>query len=66
MNPCNFIWLILEIAVAVGEKRIEAVPQLLYDRPDTKVIILDDAFQHREIVAGLDILLTEYANLLYP
>ena len=52
-----------EIAVAVGEKRIEAVPQLLYDRPDTKLIILDDAFQHREIKAGLDILLTDYSNL---
>lgn len=52
-----------EIAVAVGEKRIEAVPQLLYDRPDTKLIILDDAFQHREIKPGLDILLTSYDNL---
>lgn len=52
-----------EIAVAVGEKRIEAVPQLLYDRPDTKLIILDDAFQHREIKAGMDILLTDYSNL---
>lgn len=52
-----------EIAVAVGEKRIEAVPQLLYDRPETKLIILDDAFQHREIKAGMDILLTDYSNL---
>ena len=52
-----------EIAVAVGEKRIEAIPQLLYDRPETKLIILDDAFQHREIYAGLNILLTDYANL---
>jgi len=51
-----------EIAVAVGEKRIEAVPQLLYDCPDTKLIIFDDAFQHREINAGLDILLTDYSN----
>lgn len=52
-----------EIAVAVGEKRIEAIPQLLYDRPETKLIILDDAFQHREIYAGLNIVLTDYANL---
>lgn len=62
-EPMQFHLAHPEIAVAVGEKRIEAVPQLLYDRPDTKVIILDDAFQHREIVAGLDIVLTEYANL---
>jgi tetraacyldisaccharide 4'-kinase len=52
-----------EIAVAVGEKRIEAIPQLLYDRPQTKLIILDDAFQHREIYAGLNIVLTDHANL---
>lgn len=51
-----------DITVAVGEKRIEAIPQLLYDRPQTKVIILDDAFQHREINAGMHILLTDYAN----
>jgi tetraacyldisaccharide 4'-kinase len=52
-----------EIAVAVGEERIEAVPQLLFDRPDTEVIILDDAFQHRSIKAGLNIILTDYNNL---
>src|SRR6476469_4556525 len=31
--------------------------------PGIQVIILDDAFQHREIKAGLNILLTEYSNL---
>lgn len=51
------------IAVAVGEERIVAIPQLLQDRPETNVIILDDAFQHRAIRAGLNILLTEYNNL---
>jgi len=52
-----------EITVAVGEERIEAIPQLLFDRPETDVIILDDAFQHRAIKAGLNILLTDYSNL---
>ncbi len=51
------------VPVAVGERRIEAIPQLLHDRPDTEVIILDDSFQHREIIPGLNILLTEYNNL---
>jgi tetraacyldisaccharide 4'-kinase len=51
------------VPVAVGEQRIEAIPQLLHDRPDIGAIILDDAFQHRAIRAGLNILLTEYANL---
>ncbi len=51
------------VSVAVGEQRLEAIPQLLQDRPDTQVILLDDAFQHRQIKAGLNILLTEYNNL---
>jgi len=51
------------IAVAVGEERIVAIPQLLHDRPATDVIILDDAFQHRAVTAGLNILLTDYSNL---
>lgn len=52
-----------ELTVAVGEERIVAIPQLLHARPETEVIILDDAFQHRYVRAGLNILLTEYRNL---
>jgi tetraacyldisaccharide 4'-kinase len=51
------------VAVAVGEERIVAIPQLLHDRPETQAIILDDAFQHRAVKAGLNILLTDYSNL---
>ncbi len=49
--------------VAVGEERLVAIPQLLHEKPETKVIILDDAFQHRSVRAGINILLTEYKNL---
>jgi tetraacyldisaccharide 4'-kinase len=49
--------------VAVGEERIVAIPQLLHEKPTTEVIILDDAFQHRSVIAGLNIVLTEYNNL---
>ena len=52
-----------DIPVAVGEKRVEAIPQLLHDRPETQVIILDDAFQHRSIKAGFNIVLTDKENL---
>lgn len=51
------------ITVAVAEERIIGVPQLLYEKPGIELIILDDAFQHREIVAGMNILLTDYNNL---
>lgn len=52
-----------DVPVAVGEERMVAIPQLLHDRPETEVIILDDAFQHRTIKAGFNILLTDYGNL---
>lgn len=52
-----------EIVVAVAEERIIAIPQILHEKPDTDVIILDDAFQHRPVKAGLNILLTDHANL---
>jgi tetraacyldisaccharide 4'-kinase len=51
------------VAVSVSEERVVGIPQLLYAKPETQVIILDDAFQHREIRAGLNILLTSYQNL---
>lgn len=51
------------VAVAVGEERIVAIPQLLHDRPNTEVVILDDAFQHRYVKPGLNILLTDHNNL---
>jgi tetraacyldisaccharide 4'-kinase len=52
-----------QVDIAVGEERMVAIPQLLHDRPATQAIILDDAFQHRAIKAGLNILLTDYNNL---
>jgi tetraacyldisaccharide 4'-kinase len=62
-EPMQFHLKFPGVPVAVGEERIEAIPQLLHDRPETEAIILDDAFQHRRIKAGLNILLTDYNNL---
>jgi tetraacyldisaccharide 4'-kinase len=62
-EPMQFHMKFPEVAVAVGEERIVAIPQLLHDRPETQAIILDDAFQHRAIEAGLNIVLTDYNNL---
>jgi tetraacyldisaccharide 4'-kinase len=62
-EPMQFHLRFPDVAVAVCERRIEAIPQLMQDRPDIEVILLDDAFQHREIKAGLNILLTEFSNL---
>ncbi|MEJ0106811.1 MAG: tetraacyldisaccharide 4'-kinase [Bacteroidota bacterium] len=62
-EPMQFHIKFPDVPVAVGEERIVAIPLLLHDKPDTQVIILDDAFQHRAIKAGLNILLTDYNNL---
>jgi tetraacyldisaccharide 4'-kinase len=62
-EPMQFHIKFPEVAVSVGEERLVAIPQLLQDRPDTEVIILDDAFQHRAVRAGLNILLVECGNL---
>ena len=62
-EPMQFHEKYPNVTVAVGEERFEAIPQILHERPKTEVIILDDAFQHRTVKAGLNILLTEYKNL---
>ena len=62
-EPMQFHIKFPEVTVAVGEERAIAIPQLLFDRPETDVIILDDALQHRTVKAGLNILLTDYNNL---
>jgi tetraacyldisaccharide 4'-kinase len=49
--------------VAVDEKRVHGVTKLKELYPDLELILLDDAFQHRQIKAGLSILLTDYSNL---
>ncbi len=64
-EPMQFHNKFQQVAVAVGEERLVAIPQLLHDKPETDVIILDDAFQHRYVNAGLNILLTECSNLFY-
>lgn len=62
-EPMQFHLKFPDVPVAVGEERIVAIPQLLHDRPETQAIILDDAFQHRTVHAGLNILLTDFNNL---
>ena len=62
-EPMQFHLKFPDVPVAVGEERIYAIPQLLHDRPETQAIILDDAFQHRAVKAGLNIMLTSWPNI---
>ena len=49
------------VAVAVDANRREGIEKLRKENPE--VILLDDAFQHRKVTAGLYILLTSYGDL---
>jgi tetraacyldisaccharide 4'-kinase len=62
-EPMQFHTKFPDIAVASCEERLVGIPHLLQDVPNLQAIILDDAFQHRYIRAGLNILLTDYSNL---
>lgn len=53
------------IQVAVDANRVEGVSNILKERPNTQVIILDDAYQHRRIKAGFYIMLTSYDELFF-
>lgn len=51
-----------KISVAVGEKRVLAIPKIILAKPQTDLIILDDAFQHRYVKGDFYILLTTFQN----
>ncbi|HAC23873.1 MAG TPA: tetraacyldisaccharide 4'-kinase [Cytophagales bacterium] len=47
-----------QVYVSVGEDRVAAIPQLIQAHPDTQVVLLDDAFQHRAVRPAMSILVT--------
>ena len=54
-----------EIGVVVCEDRLYAIPQILSSLPDTELILLDDAYQHRKIIPSCNILLNDYSRPFY-
>ncbi|MFN9710961.1 MAG: tetraacyldisaccharide 4'-kinase [Bacteroidota bacterium] len=62
-EPMQFHLKFPDIHVSVCEKRVLAIPHILQDVPETELILLDDAFQHRAITPGFSILLTEQSDL---
>ena len=53
-----------DITVAVDRKRCHGIRQLLSEEKDIDVILLDDAFQHRYVKPGVNILLVDYHRLI--
>lgn len=54
-----------QIRVAVCEKRAIGIQKIYELFPKTTLIILDDAFQHRAVKAGFNILLTDFTKPFY-
>ena len=50
--------------VAVDSDRVRGINHLLKTNPDIDVILLDDAFQHRYVKPGINILLVDYHRLI--
>ena len=48
-----------EIDVAVCEDRVKGIEKLMADNKNLQVVLLDDAYQHRYVKAGLSILLID-------
>lgn len=59
-EPFQFYNKFKNVSVSVGEQRAVAIPFILAEKPDTEVILLDDAYQHRYVDPSLNILLTDY------
>ncbi|MGE4587507.1 MAG: tetraacyldisaccharide 4'-kinase [Mangrovibacterium sp.] len=53
-----------EVTVAVDENRVHGIKQLLKQEVQPDVILLDDAFQHRRVSPGINILLIDYSRPL--
>ena len=64
-EPLQFKRKFPEVQVAVSESRVLGVPKLLGEVDTIQTILLDDAFQHRGIKPGLNILLTSFQKPYY-
>lgn len=65
-NPGNSNKPQMPIYVAVNADRVEGINRLRHDdaTQDTDVILLDDAYQHRYVKPGVNILLVDYHRLI--
>jgi len=62
-EPFQYFKKFNDIIVSVDANRCTGIMQLLSLNNKLEVILLDDAFQHRKVKAGLNIILTSYDNL---
>jgi tetraacyldisaccharide 4'-kinase len=64
-EPYQYSQAFPEVKVAVCENRVQGIQKLMALFPQTEVILLDDAFQHRPVQPRLNILITDYHRLFF-
>jgi tetraacyldisaccharide 4'-kinase len=64
-EPMQFHRKFPQLDVSVCEDRVTGIPRLLSERPGIEVILLDDAFQHRSVKPGLNILISDFSKPFY-
>ena len=64
-EPMQYKMKFPDLVVSVAEERMTGIPYLLQRRPDVDIVLLDDAFQHRSVKAGMNILITDYSRPFY-
>ena len=64
-EPLQFKKKFSGVIVSVDENRKRGIKKLLSQFPELKIILLDDAFQHRSVKPGLSILLSDYGKMFY-
>jgi tetraacyldisaccharide 4'-kinase len=64
-EPVQYYNKFMDVIVAVDAKRRRGIKKLLANYPALQLILLDDAFQHRSVKVGLQIVLTDYAHMFY-
>ena len=62
-EPMQYMKKFPDVVIAVDEDRKRGIAKILASKPDTEVILLDDAFQHRYVKPGKSIILTDYHHL---
>ncbi len=62
-EPTQYLKKFPDVVLAVDEDRKRGISKILAEKPETEVILLDDAFQHRYVKPGKSIILTDYHHL---
>ena len=64
-EPMQYHMKFPDVAVSVAEERMTGIPSLVQKVPDVDVVLLDDAYQHRSVKPGLNILITDFSKPFY-